>query len=208
MAPPISPIENVMPDRCDRLLRLRPCRPHVRRVIEQCARHDWVGLVVICRVRDSHGPLPCGPITRGNVPELGPREVCHVTVASRIPTRLVHHSANRMREVRGAGPVQGHFGNGILARGWFAASLEIDVLRQALQIARTPQRAPRFPLYGLNRSRHDVRFLSAEQSRQCRAIARTGTPIIATTGKVVLFASTRQYQASLRRHSDGQRRAS
>jgi len=50
----------------------------------------------------------------------------------------VDHTANRVRKVFRPSPVQGHFGNRVLAFQRLAAGFEIDVLGEALQIIRAP----------------------------------------------------------------------
>src|SRR5437879_8831795 len=75
----------------------------------------------------------------------------------RIPPSLVNHFADRVREVLGPCPIQGDFGNRVLACERLAASFEIDVLGEALQINFAPTRTCYFPLHGLNACRLDAR---------------------------------------------------
>ncbi len=58
---------------------------------------------------------------------------------------------------RSPSPIQGDFGNRVLAFERFAASFEIDVLSEALQIICAPTRMCCFPLQGLNAGRLDAR---------------------------------------------------
>src|SRR4029077_15570210 len=151
-------------DRCDGSSGSRPFRPHAGRVIEQCSWHKRRVQVLVGSVRHGHRLLPGRSVLRGQRAELGPREVRNKTPTDRIPPRLVDHIADRVREVLRSRPVHGDFGNRVLTFEWFAASFEVDILCEALQIISASTRTCSLPLYDLNTGRLDARSVQVRKT--------------------------------------------
>src|SRR6185437_15676767 len=121
-------------------------------MIEQRTRHDGIVQIIVFRCRHSQRLPPGRSAIRRQCTELGPREVRNETAATRIPPSLVDHRANRMREVPRLRSVHRDFRNGVLALERLTSSLEVDVLRQTLEIISAPLRACSLPLNTLDAS--------------------------------------------------------